>query len=101
MTASYLAFDLDDLQQKYAVAAAPYNEFLRRRGMSLGMYILPAGAEDMQTPHMADEVYLVLGGRGVLRIADDKIEVKAGSVISVDHGEEHQFVDVVEDLRFW
>jgi mannose-6-phosphate isomerase-like protein (cupin superfamily) len=99
MAGSYLAFELDELQQKYAGATAPYNEFLRRRGMSVGMYNLPAGAEDKQTPHMADEVYIVLKGRGRLRVVDEEIEVAPGKVISVDHGEDHQFIDVTEDLQ--
>jgi mannose-6-phosphate isomerase-like protein (cupin superfamily) len=99
MAGSYLAFELDGLQQKYAGASAPYNEFLRRRGMSLGIYNLPVGAEDKQTPHMADEVYLVLKGRGRLRVVDEEIEVEPGKVISVDHGEDHQFIDVTEDLQ--
>ena len=64
MAGSYLAFELDELRQKYAQAESPYNEFLRRRGMSVGLYVLPVGAEDKQTPHMADEVYVVAAGPG-------------------------------------
>ena len=99
MAGSYLAFALDELQQKYAAAESPYNEFLRRRGMSVGLYVLPVGAEDRQTPHMADEVYVVLQGRGRLRVVDEGVEVKPGIVISVDHGEDHQFIEVSEDLQ--
>src|SRR4051794_25379126 len=99
MAGSYLAFELDELRQKYAAAESPYNEFLRRRGMSVGLYVLPVGAEDRQTPHMADEVYVVLQGRGRLRVDDEEVEVKPGVVISVDHGEDHQFVEVSEDLQ--
>ena len=64
MAGSYLTFEVDALRQKYAGAGSPYNEFLRRRGMSVGLYVLPAGAEDKQTPHMADEVYVGLEGHG-------------------------------------
>jgi mannose-6-phosphate isomerase-like protein (cupin superfamily) len=99
MAGSYLAFELDQLRQKYEGSESPYNEFLRRRGMSVGVYVLPVGAEDRQTPHMADEVYVVLQGRGRLRVVDEEIEVKPGQVISVDHGEEHQFIEVTEDLH--
>jgi mannose-6-phosphate isomerase-like protein (cupin superfamily) len=99
MAGSYLAFELDELRQKYAGAESPYNEFLRRRGMSVGLFVLPVGGEDRQTPHMADEVYVVLQGRGRLRVVDEEIEVKPGSVISVDHGEEHQFIEISEDLQ--
>jgi len=99
MAGSYLTFELDQLHQKYAGSASPYNEFLRRRGMSVGLYVLPVGAEDKQTPHMADEVYFVVQGRGRLRVVDEEVEVEAGSVISVDHGEDHQFIEVTEDLH--
>ena len=99
MAGSYMAFALDRLQEKYAGSGSPYNEFLRRRGMSLGLYVLPVGAEDKQTPHSADEVYIVLQGRGRLRVVDEEVEVGPGAVISVDHGEDHQFVEVTEDLH--
>jgi quercetin dioxygenase-like cupin family protein len=92
------AFDLDELD-KLAEQAQPYHEFLRRRGMSLGIYVLPAGAEDHQHPHGADEVYVVLRGRGSLRVRGQDNGIRQGSVISVDHGEEHRFVDVTEDLH--
>ena len=99
MAGSYLTFEVDALRQKYAGADSPYNEFLRRRGMSVGLYVLPVGAEDRQTPHMADEVYVVLQGRGRLRVVDEEVEVKPGIVISVDHGEDHKFIEVSEDLQ--
>ncbi len=99
MAGSYLTFGLDELRQKYAQAESPCNEFLRRRGMSVGLYVLPVGVEDKQAPHMADEVYVVLQGRGRLRVVDEEVAVEPGKVISVDHGEEHQFIDVTEDLH--
>ncbi len=92
------AFDLDELD-KLAEQAQPYHEFLRRRGMSLGIYVLPVGSEDRQHPHASDEVYVVLRGRGSLRVQGQDQEVKQGSVVSVDHGEEHKFVNVTEDLH--
>jgi len=99
MAGSYLTFGLDELRQKYAQAESPYNEFLRRRGMSVGLYVLPVGVEDKQAPHMADEVYVVLQGRGRLRVVDEEVAVEPGKVISVDHGEDHQFFGVTEDLH--
>ena len=99
MTAFFQAFQLEDLERKQSESNQPYLEFLRRRGMSVGLYRLPVGAEDRQHPHAADEVYLVLGGRGTLRIREHNVAVGPGSVISVDHGEDHHFVDVTEDLH--
>ena len=92
------SFDLDELD-KLAEQAQPYHEFLRRRGMSLGIYVLPAGGTDRQHPHGSDEVYVVLRGRGSLRVQDRDHDVRQGSVISVDHGEEHNFHTITEDLH--
>jgi mannose-6-phosphate isomerase-like protein (cupin superfamily) len=98
MTGYFEAFQLDDLERQ-AESSGPYFEFLRRRGMSVGLYRLPVGGEDGQTPHAADEMYMVLRGRGTLRVRDQDQEVGPGSIISVDHGEEHRFVDITEDLH--
>ena len=67
--------------------------------MSVGLYMLPAGGEDQQHPHASDEMYIVLRGRATLRVGDDEVDVGPGSIVSVDHGEEHRFVDIAEDLH--
>jgi mannose-6-phosphate isomerase-like protein (cupin superfamily) len=94
-----MAYDQDELEKRFASAPKPYNEFLRRPGMSVGMYTLRAGGVDQQHPHASDEVYIVLKGRGRLRVADNQLEVGPGSIVSVDHGEEHRFVNIAEDLH--
>jgi mannose-6-phosphate isomerase-like protein (cupin superfamily) len=99
VTVVFQAFQLEDLERKLSEADEPYLEFLRRPGMSVGLYRLPVGAEDRQHPHAADEMYLVLRGRGTLRVRDHDVEVGPGSVVSVDHGEDHRFVDIREDLN--
>ena len=91
----YQAFKLDDLQ---ADRSRAYVEFLRRPGMSMGVYRLPAGGKDLQHPHAADEVYVVLAGRGALEVEGERIDVGPGRVVSVDIGADHHFVDVTEDL---
>lgn len=37
-----------------------YLEFLRVAPMSAGVYVLPAGAVDLQLPHEQDELYFVV-----------------------------------------
>ena len=96
---NFHAFELDELQKQQAETNAPYLEFLRRPGMSVGLYTLPVNGQDRQHPHAADEVYVVLSGRATLRIADEDRSVQAGSVVSVDHGVDHRFTDIQEDLR--
>jgi len=99
MSGYFQAFELDELEKKHAAANQAYFEFLRRRGMSVGLYSLPAGGEDLQHPHVSDEMYLVLRGRATLRVGDKEQPVRQGTVVSVDHGEEHRFVDIAEDLQ--
>ena len=99
MSGYFPAFELDELEKQQADAQGPYLEFLRRRGMSVGLYALPAGSEDHQHPHAADEMYVVLRGQGKLRVGDQEHTVRQGSVVSVDHGEDHNFFDITEDLN--
>jgi mannose-6-phosphate isomerase-like protein (cupin superfamily) len=91
----YQAFQLDDLQADHSKS---YAEFLRRPGIWMGVYHLPAGGKDLQHPHAVDEVYVVLAGRGALEIEGERIDVGPGRVVSVDIGADHRFVDVTEDL---
>ena len=91
----YQAFELDDLQ---ADRSRSYAEFLRRPGISMGVYHVPIGGKDPQHPHAADEVYVVLAGRAVLEVEGERLEMQRGRVVSVDVGADHRFVDVTEDL---
>jgi mannose-6-phosphate isomerase-like protein (cupin superfamily) len=91
----YQAFELDELQ---ADRSRSYAEFLRRPGISMGIYHLPVGGKDPQHPHSADEVYVVLAGRAVLEVEGERLEMQRGRVVSVDVGADHRFVDVSEDL---
>jgi quercetin dioxygenase-like cupin family protein len=91
----YQAFELDELQ---ADRSRSYAEFLRRPGISMGIYHLPVGGKDPQHPHSADEIYVVLAGRGTLEVEGEPIDVHRGRVVSVDLGVDPRFVDVTEDL---
>jgi mannose-6-phosphate isomerase-like protein (cupin superfamily) len=92
---SYQEFELEQLQ---ADRSRSYAEFLRRPGVSMGIYHLPVGGKDPQHPHAADEVYVVLAGRAVLEAEGERLEMQRGRVVSVDVGADHRFVDVTEDL---
>ncbi|HEX2361970.1 MAG TPA: cupin domain-containing protein [Jiangellaceae bacterium] len=93
------AFELSELQSRPVADGRPYTEFLRRPGVSMGLYTLAAGGEDLQHPHDADEVYVVLRGSAKLRVGSDDYDVRTGSVISVDRGVDHRFQDITEDLQ--
>jgi mannose-6-phosphate isomerase-like protein (cupin superfamily) len=66
--------------------------------LSVGTYCIPVGGVDDQTPHTEDEIYVVTAGRARIVTPDGSAEVGPGSVVFVAAGEEHRFVDVVEDL---
>ncbi|QJY45192.1 cupin domain-containing protein [Pseudonocardia broussonetiae] len=75
-----------------------YREHLRASDLSVGTYCIPVGGKDGQHPHGEDEVYVVVRGRARLVSSSVDVEIGPGSVVYVPAAEEHQFVDVSEDL---
>jgi mannose-6-phosphate isomerase-like protein (cupin superfamily) len=81
-----------------------YVDFLRSQKLSVGLAVWPVGSTDRQRPHKEDEVYYVISGHGVIRVADEDRPVKPGSLVFVAAAVEHRFHDIEEDLRvlvFW
>jgi mannose-6-phosphate isomerase-like protein (cupin superfamily) len=93
------AFEVSELLAAHAAAGRPYHEFLRRPSLSMGLYALPAGGEDPQSPHREDEVYVVLSGRARLRVGEEDRPVGAGSIFFVEKHVPHRFHTIEEDLR--
>jgi mannose-6-phosphate isomerase-like protein (cupin superfamily) len=91
-------FTLDELAQSVEGSEARFVEFLRTPTLSCGIYRLPAGARDMQAPHLEDEVYFVVRGRARLSVAGQEHEVSAGKILYVRATSEHSFFDIEEDL---
>jgi mannose-6-phosphate isomerase-like protein (cupin superfamily) len=91
-------FTLDELARRVDGKEARFVEFLRTPTLSCAVYRVPAGARDMQAPHLEDEVYFVVSGRARLRIAGREHEVSAGKVLFVRATSEHTFFDIEEDL---
>jgi mannose-6-phosphate isomerase-like protein (cupin superfamily) len=76
----------------------PYHEFLRVPSMSAGIYVLPPGATDGQTPHQEDEIYYAVRGKAKMRLGREERDVREGDVIFVEKNLEHRFFDIVEEL---
>ncbi len=91
-------FQLEELLARKRGMASPYHEFLRVPSLSCGIYTLKAGAKDLQGPHEEDEVYLVLSGRGRLRVNGAEQEVQRGSLLFVRATSEHSFFEIEEDM---
>ncbi len=81
-----------------ASTSTHWAEHLEVPDLSVGTYSLPAGGTDDQTPHTEDEVYLVTRGRATLWTPTGSAALGPGSVAFVPAGEEHRFVDIVEDF---
>jgi mannose-6-phosphate isomerase-like protein (cupin superfamily) len=79
-------------------SGASYEEHLTVPDLSIGTYCLRTGADDPQSPHDEDEVYVVTAGRAKFTGGDQTVEVSAGSVFFVPALEVHRFHDVTEDL---
>jgi mannose-6-phosphate isomerase-like protein (cupin superfamily) len=75
-----------------------YLEFFRVPAMSAGLYVLGAGDVDPQRPHLQDELYYVVSGRGRMRAGSEDREIGPGSVIFVAAQVEHRFYDIRESL---
>jgi hypothetical protein len=56
------AFELSQLIQDRGKTEKLYLEFLRVPELSMGIYQLPKGGVDPQSPHTEDEVYFVVSG---------------------------------------
>ena len=92
------AYELTQLIQQRADSAKPYLEFLNVPDLSLGLYVLPAGGTDPQSPHTEDEVYYVVSGRAQIKVADEDRAVQAGSLVYVAKNVEHRFHSIEEEL---
>lgn len=93
------AFALGELIHRRAGDSAGYLEFVRDASMSVGLYVLPAGATDGQSPHTEDEIYVVLVGRSRFTAGGATRDVAPGDTLFVPAGEAHHFHDVTDELR--
>lgn len=93
------AYELTQLIQQQNQTRQDYLEFLRVPSLSTGLYMLPAGAVDMQEPHTEDEIYYVISGRASILVDQESRTVEAGSLVFVKANVEHRFHTITEDLR--
>jgi len=91
MLAAAHAFDVAGVQERLATTGG-YEVVHSSPGLELGVYVLVAPEPDRQQPHEDDEIYVVLEGRGVLQVEDERVELREGSAVYVPAGAEHRFV---------
>jgi mannose-6-phosphate isomerase-like protein (cupin superfamily) len=93
------AFELSDIAAEREKSGRPWLEFLKVPTLNSGLYVLAAGAEDPQGPHDEDELYYIISGRAVLRVAGEDQAVQPGSIIYVKAHIEHSFHSITEELQ--
>ena len=92
------AFELSQLIQDRGKIGKLYLEFLHVPDLSMGLYQLPRGGMDPQSPHAEDEVYYVVSGKAQIKVADEDRAVQAGSIVYVEKNVGHRFHSIEEDL---
>jgi mannose-6-phosphate isomerase-like protein (cupin superfamily) len=93
------AWTLDELRAARAAADVRYHEFLRVPALSAGFYRLPAGRLDPQSPHLEDEIYVVVGGHARMTVGPEVRDVGPGDTIFVAATVPHRFHDITDDLE--
>ena len=92
------AYELTQLISQQKDSNKLYLEFHKVPDLSMGLYVLPAGSTDPQSPHTEDEVYYVVSGRAKILVAEESRDVQAGSVVYVAKNVAHRFHSIEEDL---
>jgi mannose-6-phosphate isomerase-like protein (cupin superfamily) len=92
------AYELTHLISQRADSNKLYLEFLKVPDLSVGLYVLPAGGRDPQSPHTEDEVYYVVGGKAQIMVAGENRSVQAGSIVYVEKNVAHHFHSIEEEL---
>lgn len=92
------AYELANVMAQQQESGKLYSEFLRVQAISMGVYTLPAGSQDLQQPHSEDEVYYVTHGAATIRVGDEDRPVSPGSIVYVPALLEHRFHTITQDL---
>jgi len=92
------AFELEREIESQQLSGRPYREFLRVPALSCGIYTLPKGAKDLQSPHDEDEVYLVVRGKGRVRVGGEERRIGPGSLLYVRATSEHSFFEIENEV---
>jgi mannose-6-phosphate isomerase-like protein (cupin superfamily) len=84
-------FGIGEVRERLEAGDGGYEIVHESPGLELGVYVLIAPEPDRQQPHADDEVYIVLGGTGVLEVEGKPVPVQEGSAVFVEAGADHRF----------
>jgi len=101
---SFQSAELADLVARARAAEGYAGAVMRSDLLSVGLYLLPAGGNDDQSPHNEDEVYYAVSGRAKLQVGEEDHPVQPGTLLFVPALAVHSFHDIEEELVlvvFW
>ena len=96
---AFQTFDANGLAQRRGTSSNQFTPFLGDQDITAGMYYLAPGANDTQSPHGQDEVYIVLSGNGTLQAGGQALAAVPGKVLYVRAGVPHMFTNITEELE--
>lgn len=66
--------------------------------MSSGVDVIPKNGTDPQQPHTSDEIYFIVDGSAKLRVGQQSLSVKMGSLVYVAKNIPHHFYNITHTL---
>ena len=92
-------FPFAGLLEARRASGEAWHEFVHAPDLTLGIYVLEAGAVDGQSPHTEDEAYVILAGRSRFTVGDRTFDVGPGDTVYVPAGVPHRYHDITETLH--
>jgi mannose-6-phosphate isomerase-like protein (cupin superfamily) len=83
-----------------ATDAIPRSAAVFRHGSLLVKLFAPRG-QDLQSPHLQDELYVVAQGSGWFVNGSDRLAFSTGDMLFVSAGVAHRFEEFSDDLLVW
>jgi len=85
------AIQVERARARLEAAGGGYEIVHTSPGLEIGVYVLVAPEPDTQSPHLFDEIYLVLDGEGAIEVEGEMRTVARGVAVFVPARAEHRF----------
>jgi mannose-6-phosphate isomerase-like protein (cupin superfamily) len=99
MPDSNLKISLSDSIDKLNNFGLEFIELFRREKISVELY--RPDKIDRQQPHLQDEIYFVLSGKGDFYCGGETVKFDKGDLLFVPGGVEHRFENFTDDFITW
>ena len=90
---------LDQASEELSKTGEKFITLLKHGSMSVELY--KPHPQDLQTPHLQDEIYVIASGTSEITRNGEIINCKQGDVIFVPANMEHGFINFSPDFSTW